>query len=329
MSNQYLTRPIILIVITAICILNASCAFTPRSIQSSVESEEKCRRSLSLSSPFIQPIKPSDLDDVLLYYPENVVMIASSIGILSELQHLANLENKIKNKNDNHDFQVLQLQHRLLSYVVLIMLEVNSVVAEVQCEETKINEIIDHLQKAQTIHNDFMTLASIITSGVTGILGGVFNITGNVLADAIIAISGGTASSVFAGYTLFEHTNYSLEHPRNILKEVWDGPEVSKIFPSSIWRFLTSPRRDNLTPRDGVLDKWKSRLSINIEGTEREKELIELLFSKGGNYKLSDLRTRASMLNILVSTIDLIEQDIEELMREILSKKKILLYENE
>lgn len=324
MSKRNRMRTVFLSVIMMLCFLSASCAFTPRSIQTSAEGEEKCRRSSIFSSSFSQPISQSDLDTALLYYPENAVMIASAIGILSDLLQLADLENQIIEHSDSLDVQTLHLQHRLLSYVVLIMLEVNSAVAEAQCEEAKINEIVDHLQKAQTKHNQIMTLASIITSGVTGIFGGILNLTGNVLTDSIIAISGGTIASVFAGYTLLEHTDYTLDHPRNILKEVWDGPKESKIFPPSVWQFLTSPRRDQRTPRDILIDKWKSRVGINIEGTEEEKELTALLLSKGGTYGLSDLRTRASMLNMLASTIDLIEHDIEELMREILSRKNIL-----
>ncbi len=330
MNNQYLRHSIILIVIAAICILNASCAFTPRSIQTLDESEEKCRRSLSFSSSVINPIEHSELKSALLNYPENVVIIATAIGIMSELQLLDDLENKINDQSDSFNFEMLHLQHRLLSYVVLIMLEVNSAVAEVQCEEAKINEIIDHLQKAQSRHKQFMTLASIITSGVTGILGGVFGLTGHALTDSIVAISGGTISSVFAGYTLLELTDYTLDHPRNILQEVWDGPKESRIFPPSVWRFLTSQRRDQRTPRDILMDKWKSKIGINIKGTTKEeKELTELLFSKKGKYGLSDLRMRASMLSILASTISLIEQDLEELMREILSKRNFLPQEKE
>ncbi len=300
--------------------MTSSCVFT-RSSQSSPDGEGECRRSVSFSSPaYGKASGPTDLDTILPDYPKKVVKIASAVGLLPELQRLKELEKRATNEDDGLEVQKLQLHHQLLSHVVLIMLEVNSTIAEAQCEEARVNEIAHHLQKAEDSQTELLTLSSIIFSGVAAILSGVFTLTGDLIPDAVAAITGGGIGTTLGATALMDHTDYTLEHSRNILKEVWEGPETSKVFPPSVWRFLTSPHRDERTPREHLLAQWKNKVGISKEGTGDEAERASLLFSKGGTYELSDVRARATMLSMLASTIDLIQQDIEELMREILKR---------
>lgn len=128
-------------------------------------------------------------------------------------------------------------------------------------------------------------------------------------------------ATTFGSAAFFRDTDYKLEHSRNILKEIWDGPSESTIFPPSVWSFLTSPGPDQQTPREILIQKWRSKAGISKNGSEEEETRASLVFGEGGVYELSDLRARGAMLDLLASTIELMNQDIEILMREILQRQ--------
>jgi hypothetical protein len=308
--------PLIIICVAA-CTLNVACQFT-RASEPAIEEERDCNRPVTFSSPaYDKASVQEELERVSQDYPKKVLGLASAIGLLPELTQLTEIQNQAAYEREGYGTPVLKPQYQLLSRVMLIMLEVNSSVAEARCKEARIKEIVDHLQRAENRQTGVLTLISVITGGIGGALSGAFALAHNLVADATSAIAGGALTTTGGVSAFLLDTQYELKHSRNILKEIWEGPEKSKMFPPSVWHFLTFPRRDQGTPRENLVDKWKKKVGISEKGSQEEEERASLLFSKGGTYELSDLRARATMLDLLASTIELMHQDIEELIRGI------------
>lgn len=95
-------------------------------------------------------------------------------------------------------------------------------------------------------------------------------------------------SSAFGAAALFDDPRYEFQHGRNLLREVWEGPDQPSLFPVSVWRFLNRPLRDYPAQRslhETLIARWR-----------QDGQLGEaLLFGHGGSYEIEDPRARASM----------------------------------
>ena len=59
-----------------------------------------------------------------------------------------------------------------------------------------------------------------------------------------------------------------LLHPRNALKDIWQGSAMSNIFPPSVWYYLTyrNPAKpDELSLREKIMERWKGFKQINTD----------------------------------------------------------------
>jgi hypothetical protein len=126
-------------------------------------------------------------------------------------------------------------------------------------------------------------------------------------------------SSVFGGTALFTHSEHNFSHQRNLLKEIWDDPNDSALFSPAIWRFLHSqPKDGGATFRAEVIKAWRQEGRLGQPGSSDESKRVTLLFGPGGTYASTNLRARASMLESLEATIQLMNEDLELFLREII-----------
>jgi hypothetical protein len=82
-----------------------------------------------------------------------------------------------------------------------------------------------------------------------------------------------------------------------------------------VWRLLTEPRGEDPSLRDLILADWRRGME-QLDGTGLE----DLLFQKGVK-GLEALRVRTTMLETLSTNMDLIQQDIELLLRTIILRE--------
>ena len=112
-----------------------------------------------------------------------------------------------------------------------------------------------------------------------------------------------------------------MEHPRNPLRELWESPAQPTIFPPDVWRFLNWPLGKDptgRTRRDLLITEWKEEGWLGEPDSKTERKRKSLFFGEGGAYAVDDLRTRARMLQVLKTHVNLMNQDIDLLLREVL-----------
>jgi hypothetical protein len=156
-----------------------------------------------------------------------------------------------------------------------------------------------------------------IVSGALGLAGAAST------ASNATDVAGGVFSSVFGGTALFAHSEHDFRHQRNLLKEVWDNPVESALFSPAIWRFLHSRHQDGQdTLRTEVVRAWRQEGRLGEPASADERRRIALFFGSGGTYGSTELRARASMLETLEATIQLMNEELELFLREITSERR-------
>jgi hypothetical protein len=134
---------------------------------------------------------------------------------------------------------------------------------------------------------------------------------------------GGVAEASVATSLLFGSAPRELRTERNLLREVWERPVRSDLFPPSVWRFLTRrPDGDpgRATVAEVVVGEWRAGELLGRDGPEADRPRVALLFGAGGTYTVEDLEAREAMLDLLEASIALMSRDLRALLEELLER---------
>jgi hypothetical protein len=163
-------------------------------------------------------------------------------------------------------------------------------------------------------------LANILSGGI-----GMATQAGD--AAHIASVAGGTLEVLFGTSANFTKVRQEFSHPHNHLQAFWDGASVEReYFSPGVWRFLTEPNIRDVeghSLRDVLVETWNEAGRLGEPGSREEKRRRELLFGHGGLYDSEDLHVREAMLHQLESSIQLMHQDLETLMREVLLQQAV------
>jgi hypothetical protein len=125
----------------------------------------------------------------------------------------------------------------------------------------------------------------------------------------------------------FTKVRQEFTHPHNHLQAFWNGEGREKeFFSPGIWRFLTEPDIRDLeghSLRDVLIQTWNEAGRLGPPGSHQEQQRKSLLFGEGGLYDSEDLHVREAMLHQLESSIQLMHQDLETLLREVLLRQAL------
>ncbi len=255
-------------------------------------------------------------------YSPIAVNIADVMDLLPLLNQLARLELALTDQAE-----VERVRRKLLGRLQLANLEVASLVAEIECEVHRADEVQDRLRQIQTSRTTFQTILGVIFGGLANILSGGFAMavpagdTGN-----IVSVIGGGLEVLFGTSANFTKVQQEFSHPHNHLAAFWDGDMENAFFSERVWRFLTQPNIRDLeghSLRGVMLQAWKEEGRLGEPGTPRQHARERLFFGQGGVYTNEDLHVREAMLQELESSIQLIHQDLETLLREVLIRQAL------
>ena len=255
-------------------------------------------------------------------FSSQAVETAQEIGAKDLLLQLADLEDEDKQHVEGADIHRLRVQHQISNRILLAFLDVARTAAEADCEEERADQLADRLQEARDKRIRHQTLIAIVGDAMIGIVAGGLSLALEATASAATAILGGTVATGFGLAAFFDDTRYEFRHPRNILKEVWEGPEEPTLIPKSVWRHLNRPLIDDpdrRSLRETLIVRWRRDGRFGEVGSHTEQRRILLFFGEGGSYEIEDLRARAAMLDLLEADVNLMSQDLEQLMQEVLA----------
>lgn len=255
-------------------------------------------------------------------FSSRAIGAASVIEALPLLKDIAALERQ----GDSQVVPLLKVRERLIGRILLAMEEVNSLTAEIECESDRADQIADRLQDEHSSRTKYETLGAIIVAGVAAVASGGAILAGISVTEAAFIIAGGSLAAGLGSLPLFAESHQEFTHPRNLLREVWEGPQRSALFPKSVWRYLYQQPKAELegsTYRAELIESWRQDGRLGDPGSAIEQRRIPLLFGDGGIYELQDLRARSAMLRLLGSTVAMMHQDLETLIRQVLIQEAL------
>lgn len=266
--------------------------------------------------------EPNARNEARTLYSPIAVHIADITDLLPLLDRMAHMENERA-----PPAEVERLRRRLVTRLQLATLEVSSLVAEIECEVQRADEVQDRLKDVQQTRVTSQTILGVIFGGLANILsGGLGMAAAGGDAANIASVAGGTLEVLFGTSANFTKVRQEFSHPHNHLVALWDGDHHEDYFPPSVWRFLIGPSIRDLeghSLRDVLIETWNDEGRLGEAGSSREQRRKELLFGTGGLYDSEDLHVREAMLQQLESSVQLMHQDLETLLREVLIRQAL------
>jgi hypothetical protein len=277
---------------------------------------------VSLDEQRRTPNESFEKDAAVKLYSPIAIHIADVTDLLPLLNRMARLEIEQAALAD-----IEHVRQKVITRLVLATLEVSGLVAEIECEVQRADQVQDRLKDIQTTRITSQTILGVIFGGLANVLsGGIAMATGAGDAGNIASVTGGALEVVFGTSANFTKVRQEFSHPRNHLAAVWGGSPQSEFFSQRAWRFLTEPGVRGLeghSLRDVMLQTWHEEGKLGEVGSVREKERVALLFGAGGVYDSEQLHVREAMLEQLESSIQLMHQELETLLREVMVRQAL------
>jgi hypothetical protein len=253
-------------------------------------------------------------------WSRTAVEVAEVIGALGPLQRLSEPEGAGPARGTGAELRRLRLRQAIGDRITAAMLDVSAALAEIDCEGERGDQIKNRLQAIETRRAWRLSLGSILagalTAGVTGGLG----LVGVPGAD-IAAIAGGAAEGSLGASVLFGEASGTLRTEPNLLREVWERPARSALFPETVWRYLNRPIPGQgggpATIAEAVVAEWRAGDRFGPPGSAEERARTALLFGPGGTYTVEDLDVRESLLELLETSVALMNRDLRALLAEL------------
>jgi hypothetical protein len=235
------------------------------------------------------------------------------LGALAAIERLAEAEDRGAPAGE-----IADLRGQVNDAIAAAALDLASIVANIQCEESRAREVASWVHDAEVKQVRKLTAASLVLGASAAIASGVLSIANqnHPVPGAAVGIGGGVLAGTLGFTTLSVHGTTRFFHPRNLLGQVWRGG-VHPDFPETVWAYLNSPElaQPHRTPRDDVIDMWKESDRLGDDPTHPSPERVALFFGEGGTYDANGLFARAGMLGELAHILTLMSHELEHLAR--------------
>jgi hypothetical protein len=244
--------------------------------------------------------------------------MAKIIGIDRTLSHVPTLQTQAGRMEEGAALQLLTVRRQLSDRLLLALIEAGSIAAELDCERARAEELAVRLEETQNDIQHSRTVRAIVGEAGMQLAAGALLIAGLPATAGGAQIAGNVNALGHGLAALGGQQETTLMQERNLLRELWHGPEQPQFFPLSVWQFLKQPVEDQAdkTRRDAILSLWQGRLGM--PGSETVARREELFFGQGGIYGVDELRHRADMLALLKAFVNLMNQELNLLFRETL-----------
>lgn len=312
--------------ITCILLLTSSCSGLKYAALKSARDPGNCNQQNAYTytvNDLPKPIYEIELDTCLTnrFSPKSLNM-ANAIGVLEYLEKYVRAKKEsIENPSTEKRLELIELALKINQRINISSIEISAVTSEIDCEEERADQIGNYLEGKESQTESRLTVGTIIV-GAAGTI-----VTGALIADEK---SGNTGDIIGIGTSLIEATlgililvnKRSIEflHPRNILREVWEGKETSPVFPTFVWYYLNYFNPSDFgtkSIRDQIIAHWMDFGQISNASTKERTKLIDIYFGSGGKYSAEQLKNRSNMLDQLEAQISLMKQEIKGLAIEV------------
>lgn len=239
---------------------------------------------------------------------------ANAIGLLPDLITLSRHHQATEQTPDiENRLALLEAYQRVLHRISIASLEVSAVASELDCEEERADQLAVYLKGKEDARETRLTVGAIVVGGLGAIAAGIL-LANDAESNAaeVIGIGTGLAEAVL-GVLIWKNEQTALfHHPRNALRDIWEGPETSRIFPPAVWYYLNHPLpgQAQKSIRQQLVERWTA---LGQAPDQRAHTTLPLFFGEGGTYSAGELENRANMYDQLEAQVNLMQQDLKQL----------------
>lgn len=250
--------------------------------------------------------------------------VANAIGIIDKLEAYVKVKREYLRKPTlENRLDYIELSSFIKNRINLASLEISATASEMDCEEERTSQIADYLKRKEDDKETKLTVSSIVVGATGAILTAAIE---KSKPEKAVGLSTGITEAFLGVMILLNKKKIEFSHPRNSLKEIWEGREVSDIFPPSIWYYLNYYDPNGKIPssrRVELIQKWVNFGQISDIKSKKKSQLLNLYFGEGGKYTAEQLANRANMYDQLESYINLMKQDLNKLSFEFEKLEKL------
>lgn len=201
--------------------------------------------------------------------------------------------------------QLGRLDH-IRARVLDASLALSGLLAELECEEERVEGLAAAVSGARDAHHRQLTLSAIVVGAVTGVAAGSLALAGEGRAAEITAIGGAVAEGAIGGVMLGRARKVELPLRRNHLQPIGTGEDPLGLYPPVVWSLLSLPvAGESLSRREGLAVRWAE--------TSTEAEL-DRLYGPGGAFRPSELEHRADRIDELDAELGMLKGDLRALL---------------
>jgi hypothetical protein len=252
-------------------------------------------------------------DDLKEIFSEKALVIANALNLKDQLRGLIHFEDIEENR-----VEYFIRYQEIINKVTLAELEVSSLNAAVSCEEDKTQQLAWYLDRQESTVSNRRTIAGIFTDASASLISGgiVLWAAGANTFRQMLGVGASLTQITLNLINKKEVFKVHVSHDVNLLREVYDDDAGwSNFIPPAVWYYIHEKRVaiQGGSIREQMLDTWNS---FEIQND------LDLYLSDGGVYTENQLRTRASMLDLFSSNIELMKQDLLVFRREIVAYQR-------
>ncbi|WP_316820468.1 hypothetical protein [Pedobacter gandavensis] len=314
----------LLSLITVVAFLCSSCSLGKKVQISEYAGLISChqQRAFNARSVKPRPINELNIDTALInHFGFASLNIANAFGFLDLLQRNVKAKEDFKRSPTiENRLRKIETTIKLSEKINLASLEISSFAAELDCEEERITQVADFVKGKEKQRETRLTVAAIGIGAIGGVASGLLSSNDNTgHAGDYVGIATGITEAILGVLILKNSKVTELQHPRNVLKDIWYG-EDSAIFPPSVWYFITykNPAQPNeLSLREKIIESWKGFNQVAVGQKEEMNQFTSQYFQDKGIYGTDDLYNRAKMYDQIESYVKMIKQDLTALSLEL------------
>lgn len=261
--------------------------------------------------PLDGPVEDAELAAHLLEVPPAVRRVAQAAGLEPLLATLLGAPAVAE-----HEAPIAAKLH-LVMRLSSLEIQVAALLFETTCVGGQMESVLQELDRRQRTREVVLTVSSILVGAAAAAGGGVWELQGGGGdGPAALGIGGGVAAASL-GLAAFapERRAVVFPHERNLLAPIASGEDPRGLYPTFVFRMLTTPRAPgDSAPREEILADWRRILDDSVPASQRA--LAEsLLFGDGGLYDRGLVDARERMFDVLESHVNAVDLELELLYR--------------
>lgn len=245
-------------------------------------------------------------------FSKHALLVANAAGMLPVLNELV----EMKSGGNQRESEVYKKRLQIIGQIELMMAEVSSLEAELNCERNRCEQVISYLSKIQEEKIRKSTIYSILVSAATGI---ALVFIKDEDHDKVVGVTGGALAAAYGIRALLIKDKIEFVHEHNLLSDVWHERKYSKIYPQSIWFALNE--KEFLDDYNNTINYY-FRLSFSSmleHYSKKHRSAIEgKLFGNSGLYTIDELQLRLNMLSLVSVGVGIITNDLKIFIQEVL-----------